>query len=162
MTMRKIVFLLFVVLVQPLAARAADSCYSSLEVEAEQGIRIHSELMIIGLNCQHMTPVDQENLYTQYRKFTNENAPLFAGYEEVLMDYFRRVGEENPEASLNDMRTFFANKIANDAAKMRPDRFCRRYGGRIAQAAAMDQRSLRQWAATVYPGRPPSQPACEQ
>ena len=27
------------------------SCYSSKEAEAEQGIRIHSELMVIGLNC---------------------------------------------------------------------------------------------------------------
>ncbi len=155
-------FCLLTVCVFSPAARAADRCYSMSEAEAEQGIRIHSELMIIGLNCQHMTPANQENFYTQYRKFTNDNASLFAGYEDILMNYFRRVGDDNPEAALNDLRTAFANKIANDVATMRPDRFCRRYGSRIAQAAAMDRRALRQWAATIYPERPPSHPVCEQ
>ena len=32
----------------------AGACYSRKEAEAEQGIRIHSELMVIGLNCAHM------------------------------------------------------------------------------------------------------------
>ena len=30
-------------------AYAGDECYSPYEAEAEQGIRIHSELMVIGL-----------------------------------------------------------------------------------------------------------------
>lgn len=158
--MKRIVFFMFFLALCPSSVRAGEACYSSSEAEAEQGIRIHSELMIIGLNCAHMTPADQENLYAQYRKFTDDNVTLFAGYEDVLMNYFRRVGESAPEGALNDMRTFFANKIANDVAQMRPDRFCRRYAGRIAQAAAMDRKSLRQWAATIYPEHPPSHPLC--
>ena len=38
--------------VMPLNAFAAQKCYSAAEAEADQGIRIHSELMVIGLNCQ--------------------------------------------------------------------------------------------------------------
>ena len=37
-------------------AEAGRQCYTHEEAEAEQGIRIHSELMVIALNCQHMTP----------------------------------------------------------------------------------------------------------
>jgi hypothetical protein len=138
------------------------SCYSLNEAEAEQGIRIHSELMVIGLNCQHMTPGGQINLYTQYRNFSSRYSDLIAGYEETLIRYFRRSGHPNPVASLNLMRTAFANKISNDAARMRPDLFCKRYSPRISQAAAMNRKELRKWASTVFPSHPVSQPLCQQ
>ena len=34
-------------------AAQAEACYSKAEYEAEQGIKIHSELMVIGLTCQN-------------------------------------------------------------------------------------------------------------
>ena len=46
--------------VMMLCAPAFAKCYTSKEVEAEQGVRILSELMVIGLNCQHLTPKGQE------------------------------------------------------------------------------------------------------
>ena len=50
----------------------AAGCYSAVESEAEQGIRIHSELMVIGLNCAHMADADGNNLYVQHSKFTKK------------------------------------------------------------------------------------------
>ena len=90
----------------------AASCYKSSEAEAEQGIRIHSELMVIGLNCQHMATANGKNLYLAYREFTNQYGDLFGGYEDVMMNYFRKNGQSNPVASINTMRTQFANKIS--------------------------------------------------
>lgn len=147
-----------------MAARGgkAANCYSVKEAEAEQAIRIHSELMVIGLNCQHMTPPDQKNFYLQYREFTSTYADLFSGYENILIDYFKRTGSKNPIGSFNDMRTLFANKVSNDAARMRPDLFCRRYTPRIAKAAQMKREDLMRWASTVFPGHPVSKPVCGQ
>ncbi len=139
-------------------ARAA-ACYSSLEAEAEQGIRIHSELMVIGLNCQHMGAREGMNLYSEYRQFTARYSDLFAKYEEILMAHFRKNGEK-PEASLNTLRTNFANKISKDVADMRPDVFCSQYAPRIKAASKMSKMDVRQWAAKIYASHPVSKPIC--
>lgn len=116
--------------------------------------------MVIGLNCQHMGQREGMNLYGEYRQFTSVHADLFAKYEEILMNYFRRNGDGTPEAQLNTLRTGFANKISKDAASMRPDVFCSRYAPRITKASAMDRTALRKWASTFYPSHPVSRPLC--
>lgn len=153
-----IAFVLFSVMSAP---AMAASCYTMPEAEAEQGIRIHSELMVIGLNCQHMYKANGKNLYAAYRSFTAENIKLFSDYEKDLMAYFRRTGHANPEAQLNSMRTVFANKIANDSARMRPDQFCKHYASRIEKVANMPKPEIKKWAATFYPSHPTSKPICQ-
>lgn len=157
--MRRLILALMFVVLYPVTGHA-NSCYSNLQAEAEQGIRIHSELMVIGLNCQHMGSRHGMNLYGDYRAFTARHGDLFASYENVLLDYFRLKGISNPEAALNALRTNFANKISKDAASMRPDVFCAKYAGRMDKASAMGQMDVRQWAATIYPSHPVSQPLC--
>lgn len=139
---------------------AFANCYSMKEAEAEQGIRIHSELMVIGLNCQHLWPKNEKNLYLQYKEFTSAHGSVFSGYEKTLISFFQREGKGNPEMSLHQLRTDFANKISKDAATMRPDAFCQAYAPRIPKAAKMNDRSLRKWAATIFPGHPVSHPLC--
>lgn len=135
-------------------------CYTSKEAEAEQGIRIHSELMVIGLSCQHMGARKGMNLYGQYRAFTARHGDLFADYERTLLSFFRARGDAKPVASLNTLRTNFANKISDDAAKMRPDVFCSRYAPRIIKASEMSRSDVRNWAETFYPSHPVSYPVC--
>lgn len=142
------------------APAMASSCYTMTEAEAEQGIRIHSELMVIGLNCQHMYKANGQNLYGAYRAFTAKNLKIFADYERSLMEYYRRTGSGNPESELNSMRTIFANKIANDSARMRPDQFCKHYAGRIEKVANMSPADIKKWAATFYPSHPTTKPIC--
>ena len=144
------------------AGTAQASCYMPKEAEAEQGIRIHSELMVIGLNCQHKPGPNGENLYVEYRAFTDENVRLFAAYEKILMNYYKKQGASDPEARLDALRTDFANKISNDAATMRPDMFCNRYAPRISRASTMDYADIRKWAATIFPSHPVSRPLCTQ
>lgn len=139
----------------------ASACYTMEEAQAEQAIRIHSELMVIGLNCQGMKFKDGTNLYVKYRQFAGEHAALFTAYEEKLIGYFRRTGAANPEKELNDMRTYLANKIANDAAQMSPDQFCNRFVPRIFKAANMSRAELTSWAGTIYPSHPVSKPICK-
>lgn len=142
-------------------AVSAAGCYSPREAEAEQGIRIHSELMVIGLNCAHMADANGNNLYLEHKKFTAKHEDLFATYETILMEYMQKNGSRNAEKSLHKLRTEFANKISNDVAVMRPDIFCKTFSVRIEKATKMNRTTLRKWAATPYEEYPVSQPLCE-
>ncbi len=153
-------FLVTFLAVLAISSPAFADCYTPLEAEAEQGVRIHSELMVIALNCQHLTPPGQENLYSQFRKFTAKNADLFATYEMLLVKHFKARGDADPDREMHSLRTQFANKISKDAAVMRPDAFCAAYMPRISKAATMDRAALHKWASTFFPGFGPSKPIC--
>lgn len=156
--MTRVILSVLTVLVFMTGQAYAAACYSQQEAEAEQGIRIHSELMVIGLNCNHMAKA--RDLYGKYRIFTSKYADLFATYERILMKHMASNGDKNPEASLNLLRTEFANKISHDAAKMRPDIFCKSYSPRIEKAAQLNYEGVRRWAATIFPSHPVSKPVC--
>lgn len=141
---------------------AGRQCYTQAEAEAEQGIRIHSELMVIALNCQHMTPRGWKNFYQQYQEITARNANLIGNYENVLINYFALAGRPNPERAFHDMRTTFANKVSTDAARMRPDIFCSQYAPRLPKVDKMTTADIKAWAANVNPGQPASHPLCTQ
>tara|TARA_B100001750_G_scaffold247531_1_gene273624 strand:+ start:339 stop:815 length:477 start_codon:yes stop_codon:yes gene_type:complete len=151
--------ILMIALMLSTNAFAQSNCYTASEFEAEQGLRIHSELMVVSLNCQHMNHVNG-NLYMQYKDFTRRHAGLIARYESTMKDYYTRTGASNPESDVNALRTQMANKIANDAARMKPNVFCKAYGNRIIQALSMDEAKLRRWAATPFRGHPVSHPMC--
>lgn len=141
-------------------SHASAACYNQREAEAEQGIRIHSELMVIGLNCAHMADANGNNLYLEHKKFTLKHEKLFAKYEQIIMSFMKRTGISNPDKAMHAMRTQFANKISNDAAQMRPDIFCRTFSKRIEKASKMDTEAVRKWAATPFPDYPVSKPLC--
>ncbi|MBU6235483.1 MAG: hypothetical protein KGQ41_06530 [Alphaproteobacteria bacterium] len=151
--MRIIVFLFALLL--PAAAFA--KCYNAQQLEAEQGLRIHSELMVIALNCQHLA---QGSLYHQYEDFTRKHNALIQGYEDTMRAFYKGEGQ-NGEVELNNLRTRLANRIANEAVRLQPNVFCRAYGSRITQANAMSQEKLRTWAQTVFPTYPLTRSICE-
>lgn len=156
----KLLILLAFLITLPFSAAAAPTCYSAAEAEADQGIRIHSELMVIGLNCQAIGKRFGDNLYGEYRSFTAKHANLFAGYESTLIDFFKKQGQKNPVGRLNELRTNYANKISDEAAGMRPDIFCSRYASRIKKASVMKVADIRKWAGTIYANHPVSYPVC--
>lgn len=137
---------------------SAASCYNASEFEAEQGLRIHSELMVIGLTCMKM-PQGQA-MYSKYQQFTRKNERLIAEYEEGLISYYRRQGVPNPERELHTLRTSLANGISKHAIVMSTSNFCANFGQRIDKALAMDQQKLRQWARHVWPQSPTTRPVC--
>jgi hypothetical protein len=145
----------------PVAGQSGRQCYTRDEAEAEQGIRIHSELMVIALNCQHMTPAGWKNFYVQYQQITARDANIIGNYENVLINYFALAGRPNPERSLHDLRTDFANKVSTDAAKMRPDIFCATFAPRLPKVDKMSPAEFKAWAADLRPDHPVSKPLCQ-
>ena len=160
MSLLKVTVLLFLITIMA-PTLASAKCYSKAEAEADQGIRIHSELMVIGLNCQAIGARHGLNLYSDYRNFTEEHADLFAQYEKILMSFYKRNGQ-TPKKKLNNLRTNYANKISKVAASGRPDVFCARNAVRIEKAGQMERVGLRRWASTLYPTHPVSYPLCNQ
>ncbi len=143
-------------------AKGKTGCFTPADIEAEQAIRIRSELMVIGLNCQASRyRGTSENLYAAYRQFTADHGPELAAYEKQMLDYYRRSGVKNPEASLNTLGTEFGNKISLDVAKMRPDMFCYQYSPRMQKTKGMSAEQFRQWAHTSYASHPPTHPPCQ-
>jgi hypothetical protein len=154
-----ILLLLFFLITGFSHAARAEACYNLIEAEAEQGIRIHSELMVIGLNCAHMS-ANGQGMYQQYTDFTKRHKDLISRYEQILIDFYKRSGDPAPDQKINKLRTDVANRISNDVAKMRPDHFCKQYMSRISTAAAMDRQQVRSWAQTFFTTAPVSRPFC--
>lgn len=138
-------------------ALAAPACYAPHEFEAEQGLRIHSELMVIGLTCVKMP--GQSNIYGKYQAFTAKNEKLIAKYESDLIAHFRMQGGGNPEKQFHSLRTGLANRISQLAIGNMVG-FCRSFTPRMDAALAMDQPRLRQWAQQVWAEAPTSKPLC--
>lgn len=138
----------------------ASACYTQQEMEAEQGLRIHSELMVIALNCQHIAG-GNESPYAQYQAFTKRHADIFGKYEQVMQLHFEHAGADKPERALDTMRTKMANKISADAAKMRPAKFCQTFLPRIDAAMKMSGEDVKVWAGTFYKSHPVSKPLCQ-
>jgi len=148
----------FTLLLSIYATSSAQACYSAREREAEQGIRIHSELMVIGLTCMKMP--EGQDLYNKYQRFTQKNADLIAGYESDLINHYSSEGVKNPEKKLNTLRTDMANDISDKAIAMSTRTFCEKYARNIDEALDMDQPKLRRWAQHVSPDQHVSEQMC--
>ena len=136
----------------------ASACYTEKEVEAEQGVRIHSELMVIGLTCLKM-PGGVE-IYSKYKQFSTKNSKLISGYERDLISYYKNRGVKNPEKKLHNLRTSLANGISHKAVSMSVLSFCQDFSSRIDDALAMDEDALRRWAIHTRYNQKTSEPVC--
>ena len=136
----------------------AKVCYSKFETEAEQGLRIHSELMVIGLTCQKVK--GGKDLYHKYKLFTAKHAPLIEEYENSLISFYRRQGHAKPDKSLHKLRTDLGNKISQHAAKLGAYSFCKQFSGRIDKALEMSRDTVRKWSQQSWPNQKTSYPAC--
>ena len=151
-------YIFFILMTTMFSANAySASCYTITEAEAEQGIRIQSELMVIGLNCLHK----DSQLYAKYRSLADNNSQLFEAYNQIMINHFKKNGIGNAEKEINVMRTTYANRISEIAAELRPDIFCSKYAPRIERAQSMNNSDIRKWASTFFASHPVSKPICE-
>ncbi|HZH26005.1 MAG TPA: hypothetical protein VEY95_02375 [Azospirillaceae bacterium] len=103
-------------------AQAKEACFTKAEFEAEQAIRLHTELMVVGLTCR--TPGSGDVLFHNYRDFTNRHREQIIRWEKTLISFFQKNEKGNATRRLDTMRTEVANEISRRAVLMSPVRFC--------------------------------------
>ena len=121
----------------PVLAAAPPSkgpCYSVAEFEAEQGIRLHTELMVVGLTCQHMDVKGETSLFAQYKLFTLKHQARIQDWEKTLVEYYKRTAKGNPTRNFDSFRTRLANETSQRAIALSTPVFCGTHAPLVAKA----------------------------
>ena len=139
--------LAMMIAVQP---AVAASCYTPDQYRAEQAIRFHTRLMVVGMLCQGMLG---RSAYADYQHFTTRNQNVIHEQENRLIHYFKQVRKPNPERALHSFRTDLANVIARQASAS-AIRFCQTYAGQWRQAKTMQPQDFKGWIAAVTWSKP--------
>lgn len=117
-------------------AKPKGACYSKAEFEAEQGIRFHTELMVIGLTCREAMGPGRD-LFADYKRVTLALRDTIVGWERALIAHYKRSGAANPTRSLDNFRTAVANENAQRIASVTAPVYCQTQALQIDRAMAL-------------------------
>ncbi|MDE1148139.1 MAG: hypothetical protein PW843_16180 [Azospirillaceae bacterium] len=122
----------------PVAKTPKDEgpCYTKSEFDAEQAIRFHTRLMVIGLTCQQLGG-NYEGLYVRYKKFTLAHKTQIIAWEDELIARYRRTSKANPNRALDTLRTHLANEMSQHITAVSTDVFCAAHADSLAAAELM-------------------------
>lgn len=124
-----------------LAAVRTNACYTPAQHAAEQLIRIHTELMVVGLTCKDVTP--DKAPFARYQEFTVKHRSHISKAEAELASF---LGKGNRSAGIRhfDMyRTEMANEISRRAAIIGTPLYCSTFVDRTHAAVALSPDDLR-------------------
>lgn len=106
----------------PSCARASAPCYSPAEVEAEQALRLHSELMVITVTC-HQDSMGRD-LVRAYTGFTRDNIDMLHRAEATMTAYYKKAYGGKGVDRLDRLRTMLANEYGQKIADRSAQTFC--------------------------------------
>jgi len=131
------------VLATSTSAWAKSACYSAAEYDAEQAVRLHTELMVIGLTCNSIEA--DRKLFAKYQQFTTKNRTSLLNWEKVLIGHFSQTGKSNPTRQFDDFRTVAANEVAQRSALLTPPVFCQTHSDIVDKALSMSDAELKRY-----------------
>ncbi len=103
-------------------AMAAGNCYSADEVQAEQFLRLHSELMVITVTCKYSS--DGDDLVKPYTTFTNTHVAALRNAEQVMARYYQKRYGGDGMSQVDKLRTKLANEFGQSIANVSAPLFC--------------------------------------
>ncbi|AWK89072.1 hypothetical protein [Azospirillum thermophilum] len=103
------------------ASAKPQACYNRNEHAAEQALRMHTEMMVVGLTCRDVYP--EEKPYDLYQNFTIKNRATLSSSEATMIDYFRKHGG-NGTKQFDTYRTELANEVSRRAAVIGRGEYC--------------------------------------
>ena len=124
-----------------LPVTAAQQCYSPEEAEAEQLLRLHSELMVITVTCHQGSR--GENLVPAYTTFTQEHLPALHNAEQTLIAYYHRTFGGKGIDELDRLRTRLGNEYGQKIAKLSAPIFCQLYRDRVLQMCGVGTEDIK-------------------
>ena len=123
------------------SAGRPQACYSRAEHAAEQTIRMHTEMMVVGLTCQQVMP--DKKPFNLYHDFTVKNRALISNSEAALIDHFRKRGGGNPTRQFDMYRTELANEVSRRAAVIGTPLYCSTFVDRSKAATELTAADIR-------------------
>lgn len=148
----------FVTLFSLITTGSFAACYTPAQYKAEQALRFHTDLMVVGLYCKR---VMKQNTYATYQAFTSRNQNVIRSEENQLISYFKQTKTPAPERALHKLRTDLANKTSLQASKSIVA-FCRQYMVPYAKAKTMVPADFQRWIQQVNlkSGATTTRPVC--
>ncbi len=114
------------------AAWAESACYTPTELEAEQTLRLHSELMVITVTCRQASNGD--SLVPSYTEFTKQHIGMLHNAEQVMTHFYDNHGGHG-EDRLDKLRTRLGNEFGQKIADMSSAPFCLQYRDKVLEYA---------------------------
>lgn len=106
-----------------------QSCYSPTEVQAEELLRLHSELMVITVTCHQSS--NGENLVPAYTSFTRDNIDDLHQAEGIMKAYYKSRHGGDGTAQLDALRTKLGNEYGQMIADMSAPAYCDLYRDKV-------------------------------
>ncbi len=125
----------------PLALHAnAAACYKPAEAEAEQLLRLHSELMVVAITCRQAS--DGSDLVRGYTDFTKSHIDVLHDAEQTMKSYYRAQGGGDGVSKLDVLRTKLANEYGKKIADVSAPKFCEGYRDVVMKFRNADQSTI--------------------
>ncbi len=121
-------------------AWAGTACFTAEQRQAEQWVRLHSELMVVAVTCRQDSY--GQSLSDKYVSFTHKNIRALHKAEQTLISYYKSTSKRNPVERLDALRTRLGNEGAHKAAKMSAPEFCRLYRDDVTKFEAFTPQKM--------------------
>ena len=138
------------------SVHAFAGCYTQEQYRAEQAVRFHTSLMVVGLYCKGIL---KQDTYATYQDFTRRNQNIIQKQENLLIGYFRQTKQAAPEKRLHTMRTDLANQISLQAGQATVV-YCAKWAPLYYRAKTMIPRDFQRWIEQTPTTQPSVQPLC--
>jgi len=123
------VFLLGIIVLLPAPAFAARLCYLPAESNAEQVLRLHSELMVTAITCRAGSR--GQDLVRAYTAFTHDNIDMLQNAEHTMIGYYKERFGGDGISHLDVLRTQLGNEAGQDVADDSAPLYCRQFRDRV-------------------------------
>lgn len=107
------------------ASLAAPPCYTPEEVEAEQLLRLHSELMLVAITCRMSH--SGRDLVKAYTQFTSRHVDKLREAEGTMSLYYEKAHQGQGASRLDGLRTRLANECGQGMAKESAPAYCAKW-----------------------------------
>jgi hypothetical protein len=133
------------------AASAAErSCYSAMDLEAEQAIVFQTNLMVVSSACRD----------TVYGEFRARNTSAIIRYQKIMIDHFRREGFRNAQSRFDSWNTSLANEIALKQGATPTAVVCQQAAEMLRMASTLDAKGLHDYAVAQAASPAETHPRC--